>query len=83
MLTLGFGEVAFGPPGELSRADLMGARWAINLAVAAWVIRGRSAPAAAREWKRPIERRASYSIGNAAMTCLAPSRSVLGPLLVE
>ena len=27
---LGFGEVAFGPPGELSRADLIGARWAIK-----------------------------------------------------
>jgi hypothetical protein len=31
----------FGKTGELSRALLMGAAWAINLAVAEWIIRGR------------------------------------------
>jgi uncharacterized membrane protein len=33
----------FGKTGELSRALLMGAAWAINLAVAEWIIRGRQA----------------------------------------
>ncbi|MEY9212064.1 DUF2306 domain-containing protein [Thermobifida halotolerans] len=31
-----------GAPGELSRAVLMGAGWVINIAVAEWIIRGRS-----------------------------------------
>jgi uncharacterized membrane protein len=51
-LTLMVGELIFGPPGELSRALLMGAGWAINLAVAEWIIRKRrvtrSRPASAR-----------------------------------
>lgn len=34
------------PPTELSRALLMGAGWVINLAVAEWIIRRRSAPRA-------------------------------------
>ena len=55
VLTLGIGEVALGPPGELSRALLMGAGWAINLAVAEWVIRRRSAPAAGTHTKRPLQ----------------------------
>jgi uncharacterized membrane protein len=38
-LTLMVGEVIMGPPGELSRALLMGAGWAINLAVAERAIR--------------------------------------------
>ena len=33
--------VAFGVPGEFTRAMLMAAGWAINLAVAAWFIRSR------------------------------------------
>ncbi len=45
-LTLMAGEVIAGPPGELSRALLMGAGWAINLAVAEWAIRTRPAPPA-------------------------------------
>lgn len=57
VLTLGIGEIAFGPPGEFSRAFLMGAGWAINLAVAEWVIRKRPAPAAGTETKRPRQRR--------------------------
>jgi hypothetical protein len=32
-----------GPPGELSRALLMGAGWLINLAIAEWAIRKRQA----------------------------------------
>jgi hypothetical protein len=43
-LTLAAGEVLLGPPGETSRALLMGAGWAINLAVAEWAIRRRPAP---------------------------------------
>jgi uncharacterized membrane protein len=48
VLTLLAGELIAGPPGELSHALLMGAGWAINLAVAEWVIRkqpARTAPA--------------------------------------
>ena len=43
MLTLLAGELVAGPPTELSRALLMGAGWAINLAVAEWAIRRRRA----------------------------------------
>jgi hypothetical protein len=35
------GEIIAGPPSVLSRALLMGAGWAINLAVAEWAIRKR------------------------------------------
>jgi uncharacterized membrane protein len=48
-LTLLAGELIAGPPSELSRALLMGAAWVINLAVAEWIIRKRSAPPARRE----------------------------------
>jgi uncharacterized membrane protein len=41
VLTLGAGEMIAGPPAALSRALLMGAAWAINLAVAEWAIRKR------------------------------------------
>jgi hypothetical protein len=37
------GEMLLGPPGELSRALLMGAGWVINLAVAERAIRKRPA----------------------------------------
>ncbi|WP_068923924.1 DUF2306 domain-containing protein [Planobispora rosea] len=37
----------FGEPGETSRALLMGAGWAINLAMAEWIIRGNGARARA------------------------------------
>ena len=46
VLTLSAGELIVGPPSELSRALLMGAAWVINLAVAEWAIRKRSAPPA-------------------------------------
>jgi uncharacterized membrane protein len=36
------GELVFGPPNELGNALLMGAGWAINLAIAEWTIRKRS-----------------------------------------
>jgi hypothetical protein len=39
VLTLMAGELIVGPPGEFSRALLMGAAWVINLAVAEWIIR--------------------------------------------
>ena len=43
VLTLAAGELIAGPPGEVSRALLMGAAWVINLAVAEWAIRKRPA----------------------------------------
>jgi hypothetical protein len=43
VLTLLAGELIAGPPNEFSRALLMGAAWAINLAVAEWAIRKRPA----------------------------------------
>jgi hypothetical protein len=46
MLTLTAGEIITGPPSELSEALLMGAGWVINLVVAEWAIRKRSAPSA-------------------------------------
>lgn len=46
VLTLMVGEFIFGSPGELSHALLMGAGWVINLAVAEWFIRKRTAPSA-------------------------------------
>ena len=46
VLTLAAGEVIAGPPGEVSRALLMGAAWVINLAVAEWAIRKRPVPPA-------------------------------------
>ncbi len=51
MLTLMVGEMIAGPPSVLSRALLMGAAWAINLAIAEWAIRKRQA--------RPIRTRAA------------------------
>jgi uncharacterized membrane protein len=47
VVTLLLGELVLGPPGEVARGLLMGAAWAINLAVAEWIIRrapGRSTP---------------------------------------
>jgi uncharacterized membrane protein len=41
MLTQMVGVIIAGPPSELSRALLMGAGWAINLAIAEWAIRRR------------------------------------------
>jgi uncharacterized membrane protein len=46
MLTQMAGVMIAGPPSELRRALLMGAGWAINLAVAEWAIRRRQAPRA-------------------------------------
>lgn len=39
------GELIAGPPNALGNALLMGAAWVINLTVAEWIIRRRSAPA--------------------------------------
>lgn len=38
VLTLGIGEAVLGPPDEVARGLLMGAAWAINLALAEWII---------------------------------------------
>jgi uncharacterized membrane protein len=46
VLTLGIGEIVLGPPGEVARGLLMGAAWAINLALAEWIIRRSAAPPA-------------------------------------
>ena len=43
VLTQLAGSLSVGPPSELSGALLMGAGWVINLAVAEWAIRKRSA----------------------------------------
>jgi uncharacterized membrane protein len=43
VLTQAVGELIAGPPNEFNRALLMGAGWVINLAVAEWAIRQRSA----------------------------------------
>ena len=48
VLTLAAGALIAGPPGEVSRALLMGAAWVINLAVAEWAIRKQSATQARR-----------------------------------
>jgi hypothetical protein len=52
VLTLLVGELIAGPPNELSRALLMGAGWAINLAVAEWAIRKQ--PVHAARTARPL-----------------------------
>lgn len=44
VLTLLVGELLSGKPGETTHALLMGAGWAINLAIAEWVIRKRLMP---------------------------------------
>jgi hypothetical protein len=56
VLTLMVGEMIGGPPGEISRALLMGAAWAINIAVAEWAIRKRPNPPSSTARKRPIQR---------------------------
>ena len=53
VLVLMVGEMIAGKPGEFSRALLMGAAWMINLAVAEWVIRKRSAPQARTAYSVP------------------------------
>jgi uncharacterized membrane protein len=52
MLTLIAGELAFGPPNELSHDLLMGAGWVINVAIAEWIIRKRPATRA-RQASKP------------------------------
>ena len=46
VLTLLIGEIVFGAPGEVARGLLMGAGWAINLALAEWIIRRPPSPPA-------------------------------------
>jgi hypothetical protein len=45
-LTLLTGELIAGPPSELSRAHQQRTAWVINLVIAEWIIRKRSAPPA-------------------------------------
>jgi uncharacterized membrane protein len=51
------------PPTELSRALQDGAGWAINLAVAEWIIRRRPAPPPLAAGKRPIQQRSASLAG--------------------
>jgi hypothetical protein len=44
--TLLLGEIVLGPPGADARGLLMGSAWAINLALAEWVIRRPPSPPA-------------------------------------
>ena len=46
VLTLLIGEIVLGAPGEVARGLLMGAGWAINLALAEWIIRRPPSPQA-------------------------------------
>ena len=46
VLTLLVGEIVLGAPGEVARGLLMGAGWAINLALAEWIIRRPPSPLA-------------------------------------
>jgi hypothetical protein len=46
VLTLLIGELVFGPPDAVARGLLNGAGWAINLALAEWIIRRRHSPPA-------------------------------------
>ena len=46
VVTLLIGEIALGAPGEVARGLLMGAGWAINLALAEWIIRRPPSPQA-------------------------------------
>jgi hypothetical protein len=55
VLTQGVGAVILGPPNELSNALLMGAGWAINLAVAEWAIRRHLHPVGPRGAGRPSD----------------------------
>jgi uncharacterized membrane protein len=55
-----------GPPTELSRALQDGAGWAINLAVAEWVIRRRPAPPSRTAKTQPVRRRRAPLAGGAA-----------------
>jgi hypothetical protein len=54
------------PPTELSRALQDGAGWAINLAVAEWVIRRRPVPPPSKASRSPIKRRSRHAAGLAA-----------------
>ena len=53
VFTLTIGALVLGTPGEHARGLLMGAAWAINLAVAEWIIRGRPLPLRPHRWSRP------------------------------
>ena len=46
VVTLMIGEIVLGPPGAVARGLLMGAAWAINLALAEWLIRRQASPSA-------------------------------------
>ena len=54
------------PPTELSRALQDGAGWAINLAVAEWIIRRRPAPPPLAARKRPIQQRSASLAGESS-----------------
>ena len=66
MFTGLFASFLVSPPTELSRALQDGAGWAINLAVAEWVIRRRPAPPLVATGKRPIQQRSASFAGGSS-----------------
>jgi uncharacterized membrane protein len=66
MLTGLVASLIVSPPTELSRALQDGAGWAINLAVAEWIIRRRLALPARTAGKQPIQRRTAPLVGRTA-----------------
>ena len=66
MFTGLFASFLVSPPTELSRALQDGAGWAINLAVAEWVIRRRPAPPPVATGKRPIQQRSASFAGGSS-----------------
>ena len=66
MLTGLVASLIVSPPTELSRALQDGAGWAINLAVAEWIIRRRLALPARTPGKQPIQRRTAPLVGRTA-----------------
>ena len=60
------GELIAGPPSDLGNGLLNGAGWAINLAVAEWVIRRRPAPPTLAARKRPIQQRSASFAGGSS-----------------
>jgi hypothetical protein len=59
------------PPTELSRALQDGAGWAINLAVAEWVIRRRPALSVPTAGKQPTQRRRPVAVAHASVPVVA------------
>lgn len=75
VLTLMAGALVVSPPSELSRAVLMGAGWVINLAVAEWIIRRRSAPPVRTAVTAVVSRRQVDQAESSGLSSAAELRS--------